>query len=147
MLFHTFSWLPWIIDLVPVSLSRHTRRERLFLTSVPFVQQIFPGTAIFLSDTPSRTKASTLHILQTAYHQTVITAFKASLRPTTFIPNFFYKVLNENEGRTAFWFIPLWIQTTYCSQHNSFNICLQCYMYRFDDHRPALLHKNLQKFR
>ena len=97
MLFHTFSWLPWINYLVLVSLSSHTRREGLFLTSVPFVQRIFPGTAIFLSDTPSRTEASTLHILQTAYHQAVITAHKASLRLTTFIPNFLYMVLNETK--------------------------------------------------
>jgi hypothetical protein len=26
-------------------------------------------------------------------------------------------VLNKTEGRTAFWFIPLWIQTKYCNQH------------------------------
>jgi hypothetical protein len=64
---------------------------------VPFVQRIFPGTAIFLSDTPSRTEASTLHILQTAYHQAVMTAHKASLRLTTFIPNFLYVVLNETK--------------------------------------------------
>jgi hypothetical protein len=69
---------------------------------VPFVQRIFPGIAIFLSDTPSRIEASILHILQTAYHQAVITVHKASLRFTTFIPNFFDMVLNETEGRTAF---------------------------------------------
>jgi hypothetical protein len=74
----------------------------LYLTSVPFVQRIFPGTAVFLSDTPSRIEASTLHILETAYHQVVITALKASLWLTTFIPNFSYVVLNETEGRTAF---------------------------------------------
>jgi len=101
------------------------------------------------TDWATRPTLKLLHtrILQTAYYQAVNTALKASLRLTTFIPNFFHMLLNETEERTAFWFITLWIQTKYCNQRTSSNICLQCYMYRFNDHHPTFLHKNLQKFR
>lgn len=131
MLFHTSSWLPWIVIWF-WSLSADIYAARhYFLPQCRLYCEFFPVLPFFW--TPSRIVASTLHILETAHHQAVVTDHKASLRLTTFTPNLFYLVLNETEGRTSFWFIPLWIQTKYCNQHNSCNLCLQCYMFRFNE--------------